>query len=31
MSDSDKQSLADLYEILIILIINNLKEVHQIF
>ena len=28
MSDSDKQTLADLYEILIV---KNLQEVHQIF
>ena len=28
MSDTDKQTLIDLYEIIVI---NNLKEVHQIF
>ena len=28
MSDTDKQTLIDLYEILVI---KNLKEVHQIF
>ena len=28
MSDTDKQTLFDLYEILVI---KNLKEVHQIF
>ena len=28
MSDTDKQTLIDLYEIFVI---NNLKEVHQIF
>ena len=28
MSDTDKQTLIDLYEILIV---KNLKEVHQIF